>query len=86
MTISYENRGYQLEVYPFYGNIISISDFESKDSLEDIIEVVERILNNINLTEDCVYFSSNCNSEKRRVLSIEDIRNFAEQDFSQYLR
>lgn len=85
MKISYEDKGYQLEVYPFNGNLISASHFESKDSLEDTIKVVERLLNKINITEEYVHFSSNCNGEKRRVLSIEDIKNFAEQDFREYL-
>ena len=44
MKISYEDKGYQLEVYPFNGDLISVSHFELKDSLEDTIKVVEKLI------------------------------------------
>ncbi|AND42217.1 hypothetical protein [Cytobacillus oceanisediminis] len=56
VKIFYEDKGYQLEVYPFNGNSISASHFELKDILEDIIKVVERLLNKINISEATFIF------------------------------
>jgi hypothetical protein len=81
VEIKYEDKGYDLEIYPFNGNSLSQSYFEGKDNLVEVMSSITKFFERISLVDNHVYFSSNYNKEKRRVSSIKDIENYAIRDF-----
>lgn len=82
IEIHHEDNGYDLEIYPFNGNLFSQSYFEGKDSLSEVFSCIAQFFERINLVDNNVYFSSNYNKEKRRVYSIIEIESLANGDFS----